>query len=73
MKTLHLVLKKRWFDMILSGEKKEEYREIKPDHTDGVYPAIYIGDVTHTDGLIGFYITGVKFDVYNLAFIEFVG
>jgi hypothetical protein len=27
MKTLHLVLKKKWFDMILSGEKKEEYRE----------------------------------------------
>jgi hypothetical protein len=29
MKTLHLNLKKKWFDMILSGEKKEEYREIK--------------------------------------------
>ena len=29
-KTLHLTLKKKWFDMILSGEKKEEYREIKP-------------------------------------------
>lgn len=28
-KTLHLTLKKQWFDMILSGEKKEEYREIK--------------------------------------------
>lgn len=28
-KTLHLTLKKEWFDMILSGEKKEEYREIK--------------------------------------------
>jgi len=30
MKILHLTLKKKWFDMILSGEKKEEYREIKP-------------------------------------------
>ena len=29
MKTLHLNLKKKWFDMILSGEKTEEYREIK--------------------------------------------
>jgi len=29
-KILHLTLKKRWFDMILSGEKKEEYRELKP-------------------------------------------
>ena len=28
-KTLHLTLNKKWFDMILSGKKKEEYREIK--------------------------------------------
>jgi len=28
--TLHLTLKKKWFDMILSGEKTEEYRDIKP-------------------------------------------
>ena len=27
MKILHLTLKKKWFDMILSGEKKEEYRD----------------------------------------------
>lgn len=27
MKTLHLNVKKQWFDMILAGEKKEEYRE----------------------------------------------
>ena len=30
MKLLHLVLKKQWYDMIEFGEKKEEYREIKP-------------------------------------------
>jgi len=29
MKTLHLTLKKKWFDMIASGEKLEEYRDIK--------------------------------------------
>lgn len=29
MSTLKLTLKKQWFDMILSGEKTEEYREIK--------------------------------------------
>lgn len=29
MKVLHLTLKKKWFDMIASGEKKEEYREVK--------------------------------------------
>ncbi|MES2829652.1 MAG: hypothetical protein V4687_15935 [Bacteroidota bacterium] len=27
--TLQLPIKKKWFDMIASGEKKEEYREIK--------------------------------------------
>ena len=27
---LVLPIKKKWFDMILSGEKEEEYREIKP-------------------------------------------
>lgn len=30
MKTLHLILKSKWYDMIDRGEKKEEYREIKP-------------------------------------------
>lgn len=30
MKILTLTIKKKWYDMILSGEKKEEYREIKP-------------------------------------------
>lgn len=29
MKTLTLSIKKKWFDMIKLGEKKEEYREIK--------------------------------------------
>ena len=30
MKTLTLPLKKKWFDLIKAGIKKEEYREIKP-------------------------------------------
>lgn len=30
MKILDLVLKKEWFDMIKNGNKREEYREIKP-------------------------------------------
>lgn len=30
---LTLPIKKKWFDMILSGEKKEEYREMKPYYT----------------------------------------
>lgn len=28
MKILHLSLKEKWFKMIASGEKKEEYREL---------------------------------------------
>lgn len=41
-KVLHLPLKKEWYEMIESGVKTEEYREIKPHwikrffvHTDG--------------------------------------
>ena len=30
MEILTLPIHKKWFDMILSGEKTEEYREIKP-------------------------------------------
>lgn len=30
---LTLPIKKKWFDMIKSDEKKEEYREIKPYYT----------------------------------------
>lgn len=34
---LHLVLKHKWFDMIASGEKLEEYREIKPYWQDRLF------------------------------------
>lgn len=30
MKVLHLVIKRKWYDMIASGKKIEEYREITP-------------------------------------------
>ncbi|MCP4440100.1 MAG: ASCH domain-containing protein [Aureispira sp.] len=30
IKTLHLTLTKKWFDLILSGKKTIEYRECKP-------------------------------------------
>lgn len=36
---LTLPIKKKWFDMILSGEKKEEYREIKPYYKSRFYTA----------------------------------
>ena len=35
-----LPIKKKWFDMIASGEKKEEYREIKPYYKTRFYNAI---------------------------------
>lgn len=31
MKTIDLIIKQKWFDAILSGEKKEEFREIRPN------------------------------------------
>ena len=39
--TLYLPLKKKWFEMIKSGEKKEEYREIKPYYTSRFYGKAY--------------------------------
>lgn len=30
VRVLHLTLKRRWFEMIASGEKRQEYREAKP-------------------------------------------
>lgn len=30
MKILHMTLHRKWFDQIASGEKRVEYREVKP-------------------------------------------
>lgn len=38
---LTLPIKKKWFDMIKSREKKEEYREIKPYYTKRLYGKAY--------------------------------
>ena len=43
---LILPIKNKWFDMIKSGEKKEEYREIKPYWTSRLkfwFPALIVG------------------------------
>ncbi len=37
---LILPIKRQWFDMIISGEKKEEYREIKPYYKTRFYNAV---------------------------------
>jgi len=41
MRTLHYTLKKKWFDMELSGEKLEEYREITPYWEKRLYHKLY--------------------------------
>lgn len=44
---LTLPIKRKWFSMILSGEKKEEYREIKPYYDKrfmNTFGTIWIGD-----------------------------
>lgn len=46
---LILPIKKKWFDMIKSGEKKEEYREIKPYWTSRLKyyaPGLIVGSNT---------------------------
>lgn len=60
---LILPIKKKWYDMILSGEKKEEYREIKPYyrsrlHNEGFLdqyglPTLYKGAVLFRNGYAG--------------------
>lgn len=47
---LILPIKKQWFDMILSGIKKEEYREIKPYWTTRF--AKYFGIVSREGNII---------------------
>ena len=50
-KVLTLTVRKKWFDMIVAGEKTEEYREIKPywlrritKDADGDYSYIHTDD-----------------------------
>lgn len=54
---LTLPIKKKWFDMILSGEKKEEYREIKPYYTSRF---INLFGLSHISALSGPLILGYK-------------
>ena len=54
---LTLPIKKKWFDMIKSGEKKEEYREIKPYYVSRFYSNYIAGG----GGLNGCLIIILKF------------
>lgn len=47
---LILPTKGKWFNMILSGDKREEYREIKPYYTTRFKKDIrYVPKLKHTD------------------------
>lgn len=48
MKTLHLNLKKEWFDLISSGVKKEEYREIKQYWSDRFVAFMWCNEMDFT-------------------------
>lgn len=58
---LTLPIKKKWFDMILSGKKKEEYREVKP----------YWLERFRTIGLIGLDHGVFAYVLDNTADVEF--
>ena len=60
---LRLTLKKKWFDMIASGEKKEEYREIKHYWMDRLIKKGDPGKWTNKDE------NGIEFNKYD--FVEF--
>lgn len=51
---LILPIKKKWFDMIKSGEKKEEYREIKPYYTSRLSKYNIMSDYYRPIGLVLF-------------------
>lgn len=68
MKVLHLTLKKKWFDMIASGEKKEEYRELKPYWVSRLtesHPGAIGGDLMHRHKVIAY--TFKTFDYIHFA------
>lgn len=49
-RVLHLTLKKKWFDMIEAGEKKEEYREVKAYWLNRIKTADQFTHVSFTHG-----------------------
>lgn len=69
MKILFLPLKKQWYDMIYSGIKKEEYRDIKPFWTvrllekDGITFKGY----THVKFTLGYTHTSMMFEIDSIS------
>lgn len=64
--TLNRIIKS--LDEYFIEGKKIEIKNIDGDP----YPVIWINDIGHTCGLIIFYVTKKIWNVYNLAFKEFI-
>lgn len=62
---------KRILDSLKSHFEKNETIEIFDSGEE--FPLILISDVGHTVNIIAFYVLEIKFDVYRLAFKEFIG
>ena len=62
-KELHLVLKHKWYDMIATGEKTEEYREIKRYYE----KKFYNNDYTHIVFHRGYTKTTMKYAINSLT------
>ena len=61
-------------ERILKSLKKQFSDNKSLDVHDGKpYPTLIIDDCGHTCALIAFYVIQIKYDVYNLAFKEFIG
>lgn len=63
---------KRILDSLKSHFENHESIEIY-DSRDQYPIIIIISDVGHTVNMISFYVLEIKFDVYRLAFKEFIG
>ena len=73
-KTLTLTLKRQWFDLIKSGVKREEYREIKPRYLSMFCKQTLSTEPdTDNDFLVGFHLkdsTELRYDTleFTLAY-----
>ncbi len=79
-KILPLTLKRKWFDMTRSGEKKEEYREIKPywirrlmalsdRHSESIIMDELVYDLRHP--FERFHSVGDLLDLCGISFMRF--
>lgn len=63
LKILDLSLKYQWYDMIERGEKKEEYRELKPFYRDRFYRIGWKdGPDEDNEGIFSINVNKVRYD-----------